>query len=62
MSHGFMSAFPPQGFSQDFPAPDLTEKEEQVIRAILPIVSELHADKEIIIVQTLTQLLVRLRD
>lgn len=57
MSHDFMSAFPLQGF----PAPDLTEKEEQVIRAILPIVSELHADKEIIIVQTLTQLLVRLR-
>lgn len=58
MSHGFMSACP----SGAEKAPDLTEKEEQVIRAILPILSELYADKEIIIVQTLTQLLVRLRD
>lgn len=58
MSHGFMSACPSGASS----APDLTEKEEQVIRAILPVVSELHADKEIIIVQSLTQLLVRLRD
>lgn len=58
MSHGFMSARP----SGAEKAPDLTENEEQVIRAILPILSELHADKEIIIVQALTQLLVRLRD
>lgn len=58
MSHSFMSASPPG----DTPTHDLTEKEEEIIRAMLPIISELHIEKDILIVQGLKQLLVRLRD
>ena len=53
-----MSASPPG----DTPTHDLTEKEEEIIRAMLPIISELHIEKDILIVQGLKQLLVRLRD
>ena len=58
MSHDFLTALPPQNLTSI----ELTDKEQVIIRTILPIISELHDNKDIIIIQGLTQLLVRLRD
>jgi len=58
MSHDFLTALPPQNLTYI----ELSDKEQVIIRTILPIISELHDNKDIIIIQGLTQLLVRLRD